>query len=825
MALNPLAPSDAGASARDKINAAIREAEKVAGKADAAAVAALQNSLTGLAATLDQSAKDFTASLTRPGDGALAFALVTSVAALGGPYRQLPTVPPGLIAVGDNGRVVRLVAPAIVGMLRAVAIEPSRAYRVRAAVRRRANSADPSNDTVRIAVAWLDQAGNAMPSVAPSVVADLTLLNVADGRRLIDASIATAAGPNVEIVKPAGAVYARAYVQSFSSTGLTDVEVIDIADVTDATLLDPVSADALNRIGAIESANLPPRIDQIEAAIGNPNSLTFPTRSDAIAATIPANVTVVILRGLTAAGDGRGRQYKRVTSLPNPLYGPEQGFTSADGANWLRIEKLIAARDLTDDAVPGFQPAGGVAADLAAAVASNFASGGYMTTVAPGDYARAQPLVMRRGVKLCGQGAVPPRDTPDAGKGEVFMRGSTLRATANMDRMIGQFEEGKLQHSNTLADMAIDAGRTAYGGNPAVSVAAAIQMSPVNGRFYDNRIENGTGLGLYLKAPGDYTQGAEPSWVNWVVGNDIERFAYPLFVECTDSVIAFNYLSEGSASSYFHRSFGGLRHIGNQIELAAGFGATIEGSPYGNGSGSLFLGNYSNLNNGDWLVQVNGSRDQFEQQKNWHLWVGNISNVTAGDAFRIKGHIEGGMIACQVSHLVNERDVNWIDGVANPGWYVFGLHSDKPWNLRFANLPPDCDVLSAGPGGSYNRLGSLIVSPPNVAQTVPDAALNVYGFDTVRNQAGVAARFGFARNQTGFDTALLIGNAGGNAPFLALADGETTQAISLDIKTPVSTPLRFMRNGTIQLLGLVGAPTGLPAGTVYVDGSKFLKIA
>ncbi|NNM75072.1 hypothetical protein [Enterovirga aerilata] len=326
-----------------RLNAAIAEAAKVSQKADQAGLNLLasrvdtkadKSGLDLVASVVASRRVDATRSLTRPGDGPLAFTLVSSPADLAGDAASLPDLTAPVLTFGDDGRAVQLSSPAIVGMRRAVPIEPDRVYRLRAAFRRRANSADPSNDTVRVGIVWLSQAHLV---IGTTVVQDFTATNVSDGRRLVLKTLARGGGEGVDHAPPPGGVYARAYVQSYGSTGLVSVEIIDIEDVTDATLLPAISTDAIARIGALESHSLPGRVASLESAVSNPLSRTFASISDAAAEHIDPAIQTVHVLGNVSAGDGRAHWFKRVEEEPDVGL----TFTDQDGQIWAETDQTI----------------------------------------------------------------------------------------------------------------------------------------------------------------------------------------------------------------------------------------------------------------------------------------------------------------------------------------------------------------------------------------------------------------------------------------------------------------------------------------------------
>lgn len=361
MSLPLVSASASPAANRQAINLAIAEAAKVYLKADQSTldgVAALVyrkadqaslDTLSGslgakadaagvqlLASTVASRRVDVTRSLSRPGDGPLAFTLVSAPLALGGDNADLPDVPDTALGFGIDGATAQLGAPGILGMRRAVAIEPGRVYRLHAAVRRLADVADPSNDTVRIALMPLSQAHLPLLS-GPIVIADLTALRTTNGRQLIEAGIARSAGPNITVVVPSGTAYVRAYVQSFGATGLTSIEVLDVEDVTTAILLPPVSSDVVARVGALESENLAGRLAAVESQIGSPRALVFSAVSDAAASHIDQGIQIVQTLGNGSAGDGRVHWFRRVTSAP----AAGLSFTDQDGQVWAEADQSV----------------------------------------------------------------------------------------------------------------------------------------------------------------------------------------------------------------------------------------------------------------------------------------------------------------------------------------------------------------------------------------------------------------------------------------------------------------------------------------------------
>ncbi|WP_426315663.1 hypothetical protein ACN9MF_12815 [Methylobacterium fujisawaense] len=297
---------------------------------------------TALGALIERYRADGVADTARVGEAGWAFAFAATVAELQGDGSALPALPGALRAFGDNGAVARLTGPGLVATRRRVAIEPGRVYRARWVVQRRADAADPANDAIRLGIAWFDQAGNRLPDGAGSsftAVADLKGTTVAAGRVERQTTLGRQAGAGTLVVAPRAARYARPFVRVFGPDPVTDIEVLQLDDVSNAVVFAPLAADALARLTALESGHLAVRVAALESAAQTPLCLTFASRGDAAAATIPAQVTTLALRGRMQAGDGRGGDYLRVATPPPA----GQGFRSRDGAYWQFVRPLDLA--------------------------------------------------------------------------------------------------------------------------------------------------------------------------------------------------------------------------------------------------------------------------------------------------------------------------------------------------------------------------------------------------------------------------------------------------------------------------------------------------
>jgi hypothetical protein len=167
---------------------------------------------------------------SRPGDTPALFGQTKT-----GPASAVVPIDPNWVASSAAGLVLRIdaatagdsqtVAPAA-----PVAIEPGRLYEVRWRVQRQTNPVDPLNDSVQLGIQWLTSGiaanGSATVENIPLVVAD----GVQEGR----VRIALAAGPGVDLVAPGGTIYYRPFVDTFGDEHVTDLILIEAADVTAA---------------------------------------------------------------------------------------------------------------------------------------------------------------------------------------------------------------------------------------------------------------------------------------------------------------------------------------------------------------------------------------------------------------------------------------------------------------------------------------------------------------------------------------------------------------------------------------------------------------
>lgn len=162
-----------------------------------------------------------------------------------GPPADLAAIDLGDVQVGANGAAVRLTeANSFVAERGVFPVSPGTVIEATAIVRRITNTTDPSGDTVRFAIRWLDEDYEAI-SPDESVIDDNTL-TVAAGPRRVSALISIEDDLGADIVAPAGAVYGRLYVKAFGASGATDVESLGHREATRI-------ADLLLRVAALEA--------------------------------------------------------------------------------------------------------------------------------------------------------------------------------------------------------------------------------------------------------------------------------------------------------------------------------------------------------------------------------------------------------------------------------------------------------------------------------------------------------------------------------------------------------------------------------------------
>lgn len=330
MAIAPITLGDT--QSRAKLNEAIAKANLVDGKADATALASEIAARQSDTATLENDkAHRLVAADAKiaPGD---ARALWTG--ALDDTSANPPLIASSQFVSDSEGAVLRASTAQTVARIALRRLEPGREYHVRFAVRRRTNSPDPSNDGVRFGIRWFDQAKT---PIGTTVLIDLNDITTGSGRQTLGRVIARQAGANVDHIAPAGARYARPFVQTFGLGAATDIEIIDIVDVTDAPLFAPDVSGFEGRLAGLETVNAGNRLDYLESAVGNPRSLTLPNLGTLAATDVDPDVQSITLISGAVDGDGLGGIYRR-SLTPGPVQ-------SHDGAYWVEKNPLLLLAD------------------------------------------------------------------------------------------------------------------------------------------------------------------------------------------------------------------------------------------------------------------------------------------------------------------------------------------------------------------------------------------------------------------------------------------------------------------------------------------------
>jgi hypothetical protein len=271
--IQPVTTNDT--QAINKVNAAIAEANKVAGKADQGALndeAAARADAVNREATARQAADQREAEARAKADAAEAEARVKGDAGEAAARREADEIEEAARLAGDmvratfadvasgtsrpgesgnffagsvdgeadkltpisakatspQGAVAVLEGAGTVASIAAFRIEPGRQYSVRFAVQRATDTDDPSNDAIRLGARWLKGDKGGLATVELANLLDVT---VSDGRLEYVFNLAAQDAQNIDAVSPASAVYFRPFVRTFGN-GVTHVEVIEVVDLT-----------------------------------------------------------------------------------------------------------------------------------------------------------------------------------------------------------------------------------------------------------------------------------------------------------------------------------------------------------------------------------------------------------------------------------------------------------------------------------------------------------------------------------------------------------------------------------------------------------------
>ncbi len=228
----------------------------------------------------------------RPGDRPDLF----TTALIGRPSDLSPLSAAGVVTVPGIGRVYR---PAVAGFLATLAmyrIEPGRRYRVRGVLRRHANVAGATLDSVAFGVQLMDAAGGEIPRVQLAGFSGLAV-----GQRVIaDVVVSTVAGEGVDVVLSSSTVYVRPWWWVSDVTCTSDIESIEpILDVTDWGVLTPDVTGLTSRVGGIESQQA-----VVLENVALAQAVAEEAREAAQGAAATPGVSYDTLSGLTAAAAG-----------------------------------------------------------------------------------------------------------------------------------------------------------------------------------------------------------------------------------------------------------------------------------------------------------------------------------------------------------------------------------------------------------------------------------------------------------------------------------------------------------------------------------------
>lgn len=211
------------------------------------------------------------------------------------PPGDLPALDTGLIVATAEGPAVRITGAGIVAMRARVPIELGRLYASRGQLRRHLNPTDPVGDAVDGVIAWYDSAGNALAgSLAETAITptEFRPLTSADG--VVSFSVSISRDLAADIVPPAAARQAVAFIRCYGSDGQTDIYAIDLVDVTAqaATIVDTSGLVVLTQNGPAQS------VDKILSFSVSP---TVPTALNSNEAVSKGQMDAAVASGANAA--------------------------------------------------------------------------------------------------------------------------------------------------------------------------------------------------------------------------------------------------------------------------------------------------------------------------------------------------------------------------------------------------------------------------------------------------------------------------------------------------------------------------------------------
>lgn len=167
-------------------------------------------------------------------------------------------------------------------------------------------------------------------------------------------------------------------------------------------------------------------------------------------------------------------------------------------------------------------------------------------------YAIGSQINLRSGIYLVGAGPTNPN--------LHGFTGSQFSAKSNMDVMVGQNDYNQSINSCGIEGLTFDAG-----ADRGITVHNVIRLSPISCKITNNHISKATGVGIRTNTVGDATE-RDASWINWIVGNFVEKCLINLQYESTDSYITNNYFSFGRFGNVILDSAGNNQFIGNMVD-------------------------------------------------------------------------------------------------------------------------------------------------------------------------------------------------------------------------------------------------------------------
>lgn len=234
-------------------------------------------------------------------------------------------------AVDTDGAIARFTGSQRIALRQAIRIEPGRTYEARFVYRRRTNPSDPASDAVELGLTKLDKDKASLGDLVLQTETDFT---ISDGRT--QRSFLCALSPvSATVTIPAPAIYVQPYVRLYGTDPVTDVEVVELRDVTATIGAVPDEAAVSDLLTEIEDTAAT-ALAAIAAAAGALQ--VFETRADIEAATVDAGIQAVRQLGYYSVGEGEAT-YIRVGADP----GHAGSVQSADGAWWELAERRVYA--------------------------------------------------------------------------------------------------------------------------------------------------------------------------------------------------------------------------------------------------------------------------------------------------------------------------------------------------------------------------------------------------------------------------------------------------------------------------------------------------